>query len=345
MKALILAGGKGTRLRPLTTNTPKPVVPVVNRPFLEYQIESLRAAGIGDVTLSLNYQPDKIEDILGDGRHLGALLSYTTEPRPMGTAGAYKYAAKEARETIIVFNGDILTNIDLKQVIAQHKERRAEATIVLTPVENPAAYGLVETDGGGEVLRFLEKPGADELDKLATNNINAGIYVLEPSVLEKVPEGQNFSFEYQLFPDLLANNSRFFAFIAAESYWLDIGTPAAYLQANLDCLSGRVGAPPNRAERGQQTTNAGGETRSAIAADCRVAPNARIANSVLGPGVVVEADAEITDSVIWPDARIGAATKISRAIIGRGCRIGNECVVSAGTVFGDHTVLPDFSNL
>src|SRR5687767_10669758 len=176
MQALILAGGKGTRLRPLTVYTPKPIVPVLNRPFLLYQIDILRRAGIADITLSLNYQPNKIEFLLGDGSGFGVNLRYVTEPAPMGTAGAYKFAGGNLRETTVVFNGDILTDVDISKIIEFHREKKAAATIVLTPVENPSAYGLVETDEQGRVLRFLEKPKPEELANLATKNINAGIY-------------------------------------------------------------------------------------------------------------------------------------------------------------------------
>ena len=204
MKALILAGGKGTRLRPLTVYTPKPIVPFLNQPFLLFQLNSLRRAGITDITLSLSYQPDKIEQILGDGSDYGVNLRFITEPAPMGTGGAYKFAAEDLRDTTVVFNGDILTDVDIEQVLEFHREKAAEATIVLTPVENPSAYGLVETDADGKVLKFREKPTPEELTDLTTNNINAGIYILEPSVLDIIPKGENTSFEYKVFPDLLA---------------------------------------------------------------------------------------------------------------------------------------------
>ncbi len=192
MQALILAGGKGTRLRPLTVYTPKPVVPICNRPFLLYQLDTLRRAGVTDITLSLSYQPEKIEQQLGDGSNFGVKLKYTVEPQPMGTAGAYKFAEDLIREPTVVFNGDILTDLDLKTVIRQHKERQAVATIVLTPVEDASMYGVVETDGDGRVLRFLEKPKPEET---SCRNINAGTYVLEPSVLDLIPKDENHSFE------------------------------------------------------------------------------------------------------------------------------------------------------
>src|SRR5215210_1494440 len=170
MQALILAGGKGTRLRPLTVYTPKPIVPICNRPFLLYQIDTLRRAGIKDITLSLSYQPQKIEQQLGDGSDFGVNLKYTVEPQPMGTAGAYKFAEELIREPTVVFNGDVLTDLDLKTVIREHKERKAIATVVLAPVEDPSAYGVVETEPDGRVRRFLEKPKPDESD---CNLINA----------------------------------------------------------------------------------------------------------------------------------------------------------------------------
>jgi NDP-sugar pyrophosphorylase family protein len=197
MQALILAGGKGTRLRPLTVYTPKPIVPICNRSFLLYQIDTLRQAGITDITLSLSYQPLKIEQLIGDGAEHGVKIKYTVEPQPMGTAGAYKFAEELIREPTVVFNGDILTDLDLERVIAEHNERGAAATLVLAPVDNPSAYGLVETEADGRVRRFLEKPKPDEI---SVNTINAGTYVLEPRVLDLIPTGENYSFEYQLFP-------------------------------------------------------------------------------------------------------------------------------------------------
>src|SRR5215813_10081700 len=197
MQALILAGGKGTRLRPLTVYTPKPIVPICNRPFLLYQIDTLRRAGVTNITLSLSYQPEKIEQQLGDGSQFGVKLKYTVEPQPMGTAGAYKFAEDLIREPTVVFNGDILTDLDLKTVIRQHKEREAVATIVLTPVEDASAYGVVETEADGRVRRFLEKPKPEEI---TCHTINAGVYVLEPHILSYIPADEPFSFEYQLFP-------------------------------------------------------------------------------------------------------------------------------------------------
>src|SRR2546430_16611046 len=238
MQALILAGGKGTRLRPLTVYTPKPIVPICNRPFLLYQIDTLRRAGVTDITLSLSYQPEKIEQKLSDGSKYAEKLKYTVEPQPMGTAGAYKFAEDLIREPTVVFNGDILTDLDLKAVIREHSEHRATATIVLTQVANPSAYGLVETEQDGRIRRFLEKPKADEI---TCNTINAGTYILEPRVLDMIPSGENHSFEYGLFPELLKLEETFFAHVPTRTYWIDIGTPARYLPVHQDLLGNRVG--------------------------------------------------------------------------------------------------------
>ena len=342
MQALILAGGKGTRLRPLTVYTPKPVVPVCNRPFLLYQLDTLRRAGITDITLSLSYQPHKIEQQLGDGSEYGVRLSYTVEPQPMGTAGAYKFAEDLIREPTVVFNGDIITDLDLAAVIREHEERRAAATIVLTPVENPSSYGLVETDGDGRVRRFLEKPKADEC---VTNNINAGTYVLDPRVLDFIPAGENYSFEYQLFPDLLRRAESFYAHVPERAYWIDIGTPARYLQVHHDMLAGRVRGIDLTERRGafDAATHAEVDSLSLIADECIVKPGAQIVNSVLGPGVHVDERARIENSVVWAHTRVGAGARLDGAVVGRGCHVGREASVNPGAVLGDKTSLTDYT--
>ncbi len=342
MQALILAGGKGTRLRPLTVYTPKPIVPICNRPFLLYQIDTLRRAGVTDITLSLSYQPEKIEQQLGDGSNFGVKLKYMVEPQPMGTAGAYKFAEDLIREPTVVFNGDILTDLDLKTVIRQHKERKAVATIVLTPVEDASAYGVVETEDDGRVRRFLEKPKPEETD---CKNINAGTYVLEPQVLDLIPRGENHSFEYGLFPRLLEKGEPFYAHIPSRTYWLDIGTPARYLQAHHDLLANRVSRIHVKDRRGKfdAATHAEIDDLSIIGDECTVKPGAKIINSVLGRGCYVEERARIENSVVWSHTRVGTAAEVSAAIIGRGCHIGRSAVVAAGVVLGDKTSLTDYT--
>lgn len=344
MQALILAGGKGTRLRPLTVYTPKPIVPVLNKPFLLYQIEILRRAGIKDITLSLSYQPDKIEQMLGDGSEYGVNLRFITEPSPMGTGGAYKFAADAIRETTVVFNGDILTDLNIAEVLQMHIAKKAEATITLVPVEDPSAYGLVETEPNGKVLRFREKPKPEELAELTTNTINAGIYVLEPSILDLIPKGENHSFEYNVFPDILANEKPFYAFIMQNNYWRDLGTPESYLQAHHDFLSGKIkNFEFEKSGNSEVSHTALVDKTSVIGADCIIKPNSRVINSVIGNGVHIEEKAIIENSVVWAHTRISNSAQLKNAIVGRSCFIGKNAIVNDGAVLGDKTSLTDYT--
>src|SRR5215210_1517232 len=237
MKAILLAGGKGTRLRPLTIHTPKPIVPILERPFLHYQLDLLKQVPeIDEAILSLNYQPRRIEEIFGDGSDTGLAIRYVVEPSPLGTAGAIRYAG----ESLVVFNGDVLTEVDLGAVIALRRERKEKATIVLTPVENPSAYGLVETDAAGNVVRFLEKPKADEI---TCDTINAGIYILEPDTFDRIPSGTPWSIERSFFPSLIERKETFVAYVY-RGYWIDIGTPDKYMQVHGDMMDGRYKAAP-----------------------------------------------------------------------------------------------------
>lgn len=346
MQALILAGGKGTRLRPLTVYTPKPIVPVVNRPFLLYQIEILRNAGITDITLSLSYQPDKIEHILGSGSDHGVNIRYITEPSPMGTGGAYKFAADAIRETTVVFNGDILTNLDIGGLIEFHQAKGAAATITLVPVNDPSRYGLVQTDADGRVVQFLEKPKPEDLAKVKVNTINAGIYVLEPSILDIIKKDTNRSFEYDIFPDILRRELPFYASVIKDEYWLDIGTPASYLKAHHDFLGGRIkGFDLENANGSDVATHAEVDKVSVIGEGCTIKPGARIVNSVIGPGVHIEEKAVIENSVLWSHSRIASAAEIRGAVIARSCHIGRNATVGEGTVLGDKTSLTDYTKV
>src|SRR5215831_13715353 len=236
MKAILLAGGKGTRLRPLTIHTPKPIVPIFDRPFLHYQLDLLKQVPeIDEVIISLNYQPRRIEEIFGDGSETGLAIKYVVEPAPLGTAGAVRYAGESLRESVVVFNGDVLTEIDLRAVVALHRERKAKATIVLTPVSNPAAYGLVETDGDGNITRFLEKPKPEEI---TCDTINAGIYILEPDTFDRIPKDTAWSIERSFFPSLIERQETFIGYIY-RGYWIDIGTPEKYIQVHRDIMDGR----------------------------------------------------------------------------------------------------------
>lgn len=346
MQALILAGGKGTRLRPLTVYTPKPIVPLANRPFLLYQLEILKNAGITDITLSLSYQPDKIHHLLGNGSEFGVNLRYVTEPSPMGTGGAYRFAAEAIRETTVVFNGDILTDLDIGREIAVHQAKKAVATIALAPVADPSGYGLVETDNEDRILRFIEKPKPDELAQLKINTINAGVYILEPSILDIIPENTNKSFEYDVFPEILKRELPFFAFKFTGEYWRDIGTPASYLAAHHDFLNGRIGQfEIDRSAVSDIATAAVIDKTSLIGEGCVIKPGVHITNSVIGPGVHIEEKAVIENSIIWSHTRISSAAEIRNAIIGRSCHIGRNAIVGDNTVLGDKTTLTDYTKV
>lgn len=344
--AVILAGGKGTRLRPLTVYTPKPVVPLMNRPFLYYQLGILSRAGVSDITLSLSYQPNKIEDVMGDGAEFGVHLRFITEPNPLGTAGAFRYAVVPDSETSIVLNGDVLTDVDITRVIECHQKAGAEATLVLAPVDDPSRFGLVESAEDGRILRFLEKPDPTEIAELGINTINAGIYLLERSVLDLIPEGQNCSFEYSVFPAILERKMTFNAYVLNGNYWRDIGNPQSYLEAHHDFLDGKIrGFEKPAVPEADIATAATIDERSVRGEECVIKPNAVVRNSVLGPGVHVEEKAVVENSVVWAHTRIASAATVRNAVIGRSCHIGRNVEVGPGTVLGDKASLPDYSKV
>src|SRR3954463_13311673 len=311
MKAILLVGGKGTRLRPLTLHTPKPIVPILSRTFLHYQIDLLKQVPeIDEVILSLNYQPRRIEDVFGDGSDVGLKIRYVVEPAPLGTGGAIRYASEALTESVVVFNGDVLTQIDLGAVLALHRERKAKATIVLTPVENPRAYGLVETDRDGNIQRFLEKPGEDEI---TCNTINAGIYILEPDTFDRIPKDTAWSIERSFFPSLIDRGETFMAYIY-DGYWIDIGTPAKYLQVHRDIMDGRYAAPPfNGTSSAWISPDARVDAGAEIHGPCFIDEGAVIKAgakifpySVIGRQTHVEEHAVIDGSIVWPNGWIGS---------------------------------------
>jgi NDP-sugar pyrophosphorylase family protein len=350
MKAILLAGGKGTRLRPLTLHTPKPIVPIFDRPFLQYQIDLLRQVPeIDEIVLSLNYQPRRIEEVFGDGSDLGIHLSYVVEPNPLGTGGAIKFAAGEYRGgPLVVFNGDVFTSVDLPAVLALHRERQARATIVLTPVDNPTAYGLVETDSSGRVQAFVEKPSPDQIK---CDTINAGIYVLEPDTLDRIPADTVYSIERGYFPSLVTNRETFMAFIY-RGYWIDIGTPAKYRQAHRDIMDGRFVAPPFAAATGTSVISPDAridrdvtiEGPCFIDAGAVVKSGARIGPySVIGKHCHIGEQAVIDGAILWPNTWVDSEARIGPTLAGRHCHFGRNVEVGPHTMFGDKSVLTDYS--
>ena len=352
MKAILLAGGKGTRLRPLTIHTPKPIVPIFGRAFLHYQIDLLRKVpDIDEVILSLNYQPRRIEEMFGEGKELGVKLSYVVEPVPLGTAGAVKYANKSLDEPVVVFNGDILTEIDVAAVLRLHRERKARATIVLTPVENPTAYGLVETDPEGNVRRFLEKPKPEEI---TCNTINAGIYVLEPETFDRIPKDTAWSIERSYFPSLVERGETFVAYVY-NGYWIDIGTPEKYVAVHRDIMDHRFTAPPFEGTPQafvMVSPEARVESGATIEGPCFidegtiVRAGARVgAYSVVGRQCHVEEDARVEASIVWANTRVGRDAVVRQSILGRNCHIGRNAVLDGGIVLGDKSLVTDYSKL
>lgn len=332
----------GTRLRPLTTNTPKPIVPVLNRPFLLFQIENLLRAGILNIALSISHQSEKIEQILGDGSEFGVDLRFVTEPTPLGTAGACRFAIRNQSDAIIVLNGDILTDIDVSRMIEFHREKGAAATIALFAVEDPSRYGVVVTDGDLRVRQFVEKPNGTAAAKLASSTINAGIYILAPEIVDLIPSNRSISFEYDIFPEILSRGLPFYGYVLDGYYWRDIGSPQSYLAAHHDLLAGTVGGVEGLPLReGAVVDDPDG--RSVIGPDCIISPDATVINSVLGPGVQVEEKAVIENSVVWANTLVSCSAHLKASVLGRNCRIGRNVSVPQGSVVGDDALLPDYS--
>jgi NDP-sugar pyrophosphorylase family protein len=353
MKAILLAGGKGTRLRPLTIHTPKPIVPIFARPFLHYQLDLLKqVAEIDEVVLSLNYQPRRIEEIFGDGSDSGLAIRYVVEPVPLGTAGAVRYAGESLRESVVVFNGDVLTQVNLAEVIALHRARRAKATIVLTPVENPTAYGLVETDGDGNIRRFLEKPNPDEI---TCDTINAGIYVLEPETFDRIPKDTAWSIERSFFPSLIERGETFIAYVY-RGYWIDIGTPEKYMQVHRDVMDGRFVHKTLPFGAGRSGVHVSPQARiedgAIVEGPCFVDEGTVVKTGArLGPYAVigrlchVEEQATVDHAIVWANSRVSHAAVVRRSILGRHVHVGRSASVLDGVVLGDKSVVTDYSKL
>jgi mannose-1-phosphate guanylyltransferase len=323
MQAVVLVGGFGTRLRPLTRATPKQMLPVVNRPMIERVVEHLAAHGVTRAVLSLGYRPEVFQTAYPDGVCAGVDLHYAVEPEPLDTAGAIRFAAVDAciDERFIVMNGDVLTDLDVGALVAEHERAGAEGTIALHRVDDPSAFGVVPTDAAGRVTAFIEKPPRDEAP---TDLINAGTYVLEPSVLDRIPPDQRVNIERVTFPAMVADGA--LCAWDGDTYWIDAGTPAAYLAANLDLISGRRGP----AEPGVHPT---AEVDGAVV------------GAVVGAGARIAEGAIVSDAVVLPGAVIGPGALVQDAIIGQGALIGAGASLTGGTVVGDDVAVADGAEL
>jgi mannose-1-phosphate guanylyltransferase len=337
VQAVILVGGEGTRLRPLTVTVPKPVLPLVDRPFLVYMLEWLQRHGVDDVVMSCGFLATSVRNVLGDGSQLGLRLRFVEEPEPRGTAGALKYAEELLDERFLMLNGDVLTDIDLTSQIAQHEQTGAVGTLALVPVEDPTGYGLVRRNDDDSVKEFVEKPTADSID---TNLISAGAYVLERSVLGMIPPDRNVSIEREVWPRLVGNG--LYAF-EANAYWLDIGTPERYLQGTFDILEGNVETAVT-ARLGADFVDVADQVEVAgrivppalVERGCRIEQGAHIGSLVvLGEGVQVGEGSKIERSVVLNGTEIGPGCTLQDCIVAAGVRIGEGTVVSGGAVLGE----------
>ncbi len=341
----MLVGGEGTRLRPLTCNTVKAMVPILNRPFFEHLLDYLATNGVDDIITTLCYLPDRIENRFGDGTGWGARLTYVMEKEPLGTAGAVKNAEPHLDGTFCVFNGDIITSIDLRGMLAFHRQHKAKVTIALTPVEDPSAYGVVVTTGEGRVTDFIEKPPRDEAP---TNRINAGIYVIEPEVLDGVPAGKPFMFERHLFPTLLEKGAAVYGY-PTRDYWIDIGTPEKYRQVQYDILEGKCASSLGRRIMEKEMKPGEAVHPSAVVegpvvfgTGCRIGAGVRIKGpAVLGDGCTISDSATIHGAILWRNVRVGRGATIREATLGEGCYVGEGSTVEPGSVLGDNAVVTD----
>jgi mannose-1-phosphate guanylyltransferase len=337
MQALILVGGEGTRLRPLTSTVPKPVMPLVDRPFIAYLLEWLRGHGVDDVVMSCGFLAAGVRNVIGDGSRFGVRLRYVEEPRPLGTGGALKFAESLLDQRFFMLNGDVLTDLDLSGQLGQHERTGARGTLALIGVEDPSAYGLVRLNEDGSVKEFLEKPSPDQID---TNLISAGAYVLEREVLDLIPPGETVSIERDVFPELVGAGLYGFA---GQGYWLDIGTPDRYLQATFDILERNVVTAAGE-ELGDSYLSLAGEPSfngrvvppARVGAGCRIAEDARVGSlAVLGDHVHVGEGTTIEQAVVFNGAEIGEHCRLRNCILGAGARVGSHTHIDAGVVLGE----------
>jgi mannose-1-phosphate guanylyltransferase len=327
MRAVVLVGGFGTRLRPLTLTTPKPMLPVGHVPIIERLVDNLARGGVTEVTLALGFKPEPFVEAFPSGECNGVALRYAVEPEPLDTAGAIRFAADFSGidDTFVVANGDVLTDLDIAALVNFHRHHSAQATIHLVAVDDPSAFGVVATDDDGKILRFVEKPAPGTAP---SNQINGGTYVLEPSLLRSITPGRKVSIERVTFPEAV-DGGRLFA-MATEDYWLDAGNPVLYLKANLDMLDGtRRLHPCVGVHADAHVDSSANVTNSMVAEGASVGASATITDSVLLPGAVVEDRAVVANSVVM--GRIGEGAKVTHSVLGLHGR-----VASGEHVSGDH---------
>lgn len=348
MKAVIMAGGFGTRIHPLTINLPKPMIPLVNRPIMLHIMELLQKHGISDLVLLLYHQPEVIKNFFGDGSEFGMRITYVTPLEDFGTAGAVKAAAKYLDERFIIISGDLLTDFDLTKVLRCHEEKGAQATITLTSVKDPLQFGVVITDREGRITKFLEKPGWGEV---FSDTINTGIYVLEPEVLDLIPAGENRDWSKDVFPRMLEEDRPLFG-CHMEGYWADIGNTDAYLEACRDIASHKVEV--NKNERGVKGDLFLGEEALVekrdlsllegmvvLGENTHVLGQARLKNSIVGRNCIIEDGAVLEDAVLWDNVYVKKGSRITGAVLCHNVRVGHDVAIEEGAVIADETTIGD----
>ena len=335
MKAIILVGGEGTRLRPLTYSTVKAMVPVLNKPFIEYVIRHLSNHNINEIILALGYKPDSITDYFGDASQLGTKLVYSVEPAPLGTAGAVKNAEQYIDDTFFVINGDIFTDLNLTDMLDFHKNKGAKVTIALTPVDDPTRFGVVETNNQQRVTRFVEKPSWEQV---TSNMINAGIYILDVEILKRIPQGKRFMFEQDVFPKLLSNGEPVFGY-ATETYWIDMGNPEKFLQLNRDLLYGKSTQVAFQAEdiRIDNQSSIHPQTRLTgpilVDRDCTISKGVHLKGPVvIGSGCNIHDGATIENSVLWQKVSVGEKAILKDCIVASDNYIENNAHIEGATI-------------
>ncbi|MFI8005690.1 sugar phosphate nucleotidyltransferase [Streptomyces sp. NPDC086010] len=349
-EAILLVGGKGTRLRPLTVHTPKPMVPAAGVPFLTHQLARARAAGVEHIVLATSYLAEVFEPYFGDGSSLGLSIEYVTEDEPLGTGGAIRNVASRLAsgpdEPVLVFNGDILTGLDIRALVASHAASGADVSLHLTRVDDPRAFGLVPTDATGRVTAFLEKPQTPE--EIVTDQINAGAYIFRRSVIDTIPAGRPVSVERETFPGLLDSGAHLQGMVDS-TYWLDLGTPQAFVRGSADLVLGRAPSPAVPGRCGERlvlpTASVASDAKltggTVVGDGALIGEGARIAGSTVLAGAVVEPGAVITDSLVGAGARIGSRSILTGAVIGDGAQVGADNELRDGIRVWCGAVLPD----
>nr|WP_203601515.1 NDP-sugar synthase [Streptomyces sp. SID9727] len=347
-----MVGGKGTRLRPLTVHTPKPMVPAAGVPFLTHQLARARAAGVEHIVLATSYLAEVFEPYFGDGSSLGLHIEYVTEREPLGTGGAIRNVAHRLAsgpdEPVLIFNGDILTGLDIRALVTSHADSGADVSLHLTRVEDPRAFGLVPTDDTGRVTAFLEKPQTPE--EIVTDQINAGAYIFRRSVIDTIPAGRPVSVERETFPGLLADGAHLQGMVDS-TYWLDLGTPQAFIKGSADLVLGRAPSPAVPGRCGDSlvlpTASVASDAKlsggTVIGDGAVIGAGTRIDGSTVLAGAVVEPGAVITDSLVGERARIGGRTVLAGAVVGDGAEVGADNELREGVRVWCGARLPDAS--